>query len=72
MARRIEESDDALVGFDVVGTDVLGDTAGFARSDPRFTDVVEQRGLAVIDVTHDRNHRRAVGLFLALLFGAGL
>ena len=45
--------------FDVVGTDVLGNAAGFASRHLGATDVVEQRGLAVVDVTHDGDHRRA-------------
>ena len=45
-------------GFDVVGTDVLGDAAGFAGRHLGAPDVVEQRGLAVVDVTHDGHHRR--------------
>ena len=58
VARRVEEGDDALVGFDVVRADVLGDAAGFAGGDLGAADVVEQRGLAVVDVAHDGDHRR--------------
>ena len=42
-----------------VGTDVLGDAAGFACGDIGLADHVEQGGLAVIDVAHDRDHRGA-------------
>ncbi|OUL03819.1 hypothetical protein B0X78_20760 [bacterium AM6] len=35
----------------MVRTDVLGDAAGFAGGDLGATDVIQQRGLAVIDVT---------------------
>ena len=43
---------------DVIRADVLRDSAGFARDDVRLADVVEQRRLAVIDVTHDGDDRR--------------
>ena len=53
VTRSIQEGDHATVGFDVVGTDVLGNTTGFASGNLGFTDVIQQRGLAVVDVTHD-------------------
>jgi len=58
VARGVEEGHDAARGLDVVGADVLGDTARFARRDLGATDVVEQRRLAVVDVTHDRDDWR--------------
>src|SRR6185437_5645770 len=69
MAGRVQEGDHALRRFHVIRTDVLGDAARFAGGDLGAADVVEQRGLAVIDVTHDRHHRRA-GDLLALQLGA--
>ena len=42
---------------DVVGADVLGDATRLPGDDIRFADVIEERGLAVIDVTHDSHHR---------------
>ena len=60
MARRIEEDDVASgVGRDVIGADMLRDPAGFALRDARRADGVEQRRLAVVDVSHDRHHRGA-------------
>ena len=59
VARRIQEGDHALGRLHVVGADVLGDAAGLARRDLGAADVVEQRGLAVVDVAHDGDHRRA-------------
>ena len=47
------------VEVDLVGTDVLGDTAGLAGDDVGLADLVEQKRLAVVDVTHDRHDRRA-------------
>jgi hypothetical protein len=54
----------------VIGADVLRNAARFARCDFRTADIVEQRGLAVIDVTHDGHHRGTwqllgVGMFFA-------
>ncbi len=43
----------------LIGADVLGDAAGFARDDVGMADRVEQRRLAVIDMAHDRDDRRA-------------
>ena len=42
VAGRVEEGDHAARRVDVVGTDVLGDAAGFAGCDPRGADAVEQ------------------------------
>ena len=58
VTRGVEEGDHAAVGFDVVGADVLGNAAGFAGRHLGAADVVEQRGLAMVDVTHDGDHRR--------------
>ena len=44
----------------LVGADVLGDAAGLAGRDLGLADRVQQRGLAVVDVAHDRHHRRAL------------
>ena len=59
VARRVDEGDLA-VGRRVhlVGADVLGDAAGFAAHDVGRADGVEQRGLAVVDVTHHGHDRR--------------
>ena len=46
---------------DLVGTDVLGDATGLAGHDVGVADVVEELGLAVVDVTHDGDDRRAAG-----------
>ncbi len=69
MTRGIQEGDHATVGFHMVGADVLRNAAGFARSHLGAADVVQQRGLAVVDVTHHGHHRRTrqqlgVGVFL--------
>ena len=58
VARRVEERDVlAARQRDVVRADVLRDAARLAGDDVRLADVVEQRRLAVVDVTHDRDDR---------------
>ena len=60
VARRVEEGDRrAAVGRHLVGADVLGDAAGLAGDHVGLADRVEQRGLAVVDVAHDGDDRRA-------------
>jgi hypothetical protein len=59
VARRVEERHTTPVDRYLVRADVLGDAAGLRRDDLRAADRVEQRGLAVVDVTHDRHDRRA-------------
>ena len=59
VARGVEEGDLAAGVVHLVGADVLGDAAGLAGGDLGGADGVEQRGLAVVDVAHDRDHRGA-------------
>ena len=59
VAGRVDERDRVAVPLDPVGADVLGDPAGLARDDVRRADPVEQQRLAVVDVAHDRDDRRA-------------
>ena len=55
----VEEGDLRLVGQAyLIGADVLRDAAGLMRNHVRTADRVEQGGFAVVDVTHDRDHRR--------------
>lgn len=53
---------------------MLGNATGFASSNLGTTDVVEQRGLTVVDVTHDGNDRcTRFGLAFELQrFGQGI
>ena len=59
VTRRVEEHDVPVVDGHVIRADVLRDAAGFALGDACFADSVEQTGLAVIDVAHHRDDRRA-------------
>ena len=59
VARRIDKYDAAAVDVNLIRADVLRDSTGFAGGDVGFADGVEQTGLAVVDVAHDGDHRRA-------------
>src|SRR5690606_14763910 len=59
VARRVDEGDPAAVLLDLVGADVLRDAAGLALDHVGVADAVEQLGLAVVDVAHDGDDRRA-------------
>ena len=76
VARGVEEDDlaagsrGAFLGeLHLVGADVLGDAAGFARRHVGFANGVEQRGLAVVDVAHDGDHGRARNFELVGIVG---
>ena len=58
VARGVEEGDLLAADLHGVGADVLGDAARLARGDAGLADVVQQRGLAVVDVAHDGDDRR--------------
>ena len=58
VARGVDEGDLPAVALDLVGADGLGDAAGLAGGDVGVADRVEQRGLAVVDVTHHGHDRR--------------
>ena len=51
-----------------VGADVLRDAARLSLGDPRLTDRVQQRRLAVVHVAHDRDDRRPWDLRVFRLF----
>ena len=68
MARRIEKRHAAAVDLDVISADMLGDAAMLLGRHVGAANGVEQGGLAVIDVTHDRHHRRARQQRAFLLF----
>ena len=60
VARRIEECDRiAALSFELIATDMLGNPASLALSDIGTAQSIKQAGFAVIDMAHDRNHRRA-------------
>ena len=57
----VEEDDGAVVHFDPISTDVLGDPPGLSFGDLGLADGVQERRLSMIDVAHDRHDRRAGG-----------
>ena len=59
VTRRIDEGDDPVLDRDAVSADVLGDAARLLVDEVRRADGIEQGGLAVVDVPHDRDDRRA-------------
>ena len=60
MAGRVDKGDlPAAAQIDPIGADMLGDAAGLAGRDIGFAQRVEQRGLAVVDMAHHGDHRRA-------------
>ena len=62
VAGGVEEGDSPSVGeLDVVGSDMLGDAACLSRYDVGFTDIVEQRGLAMVDVAALRSRSADAG-----------
>ena len=72
VARRVEEADlFAVRQCYVVRANVLRDTAGLAGDDVRLANVVEERRLPVVDVTHDRHDRRPRDEILRTIGGLG-
>ncbi len=67
VTRGVEERDRAVLVHHLVGADVLGDATGLTVDDVGAADVVEQRGLAVVDVTHHGDHRRTRLLALVVV-----
>ena len=70
VARRIDEGNRALVVLHVVGADMLGDTTRFTGLDLGATNIIEQRCLAMVDVTHDGHHRGTRHAFDFVFLGA--
>ena len=67
VTRGIEEGDRLAANLNAVCADVLGNAAGLALDDLGLADRVEQRGLAVVNVTHNNNDRIARLQFLFLV-----
>src|SRR6476659_6502590 len=72
VARGVDEGDRPYraveVDLDLIGADVLGDATRLFLADVGLADGVQQSGLAVVDVAHDRHHRRTgFEVFLAAL-----
>ena len=65
---RIDEGDLTIVALDGVRADLLRDAAGFACRDVRLTNLVEERGFAVVHVAEHGDDRRTRRQHLRLVF----
>ena len=68
MSRRVQERQLTVVVAHLVGTDVLGDAAGLTRDHLGLADGIQERRLAVVDVAHNRDHRRPCDEALGSVF----
>ena len=62
VTRGVDEGDLLAVLVHLIRTDVLGDATGFTGHHVGVADLVEQRRLTVVDVTHDGDDRRTRSL----------
>lgn len=58
VSRRVKEGDAAVPHRHLIGADVLRDAAGLALGHAGVADIIEQAGLAMIDMAHDHHDRR--------------
>ncbi len=70
MAGGIDKGDPARAVLDLIGADVLGDSSDLAGRHRGLANGIEKCRLAVVDVTHDRDHRRSRLEILGRVFGA--
>ena len=71
VAGSVEENDPSAVCLNLIGSDMLGDSAALVLDDVRIPDRVEKARLTVVDMAHYRNNRRTgleVFLVVRLLF----
>ncbi len=59
MTGSVDKSDRLAVVKDTVGSDVLGDAARFTRDDLRLAQGIEQGGLPMVNMSHERDDRGA-------------
>ena len=55
MAWGVDEGQQSTIAFGLIGADVLGDSTGLIVDDVGVPNLVEQLGLAVVNVSHDGN-----------------
>ena len=72
VARRVEERHGLIAVMHLIGANVLRDAARLAGRHLGLTDCVEQRGLPVVYVSHDRDHRRTLDEVLVGVMEHGL
>ena len=66
MSGSIEESDVLAVDIYLISTDMLCDTASLACGNMSISDTVKDRGLTVVNVTHN-DYNRAAGLEVCII-----
>ena len=67
VTRGIQEGNGVSTHLDLICTDMLGDAASLAGGYVGAADIVQQRGLAVVNVTHDNNNGSAGLQILSLI-----
>ena len=75
VTRRVEEGDPtAVLQFHVIGSDMLGDTTGLTGNHVGVADMVEQRCLTVVDMSHHGHDGRAAHqvVLVVILLGDGV
>ena len=65
MTRRVDKRDASPALFDLIGADVLSNSAEFAAGNVDTDDLVQQRRLAVIDVAQKSNYGRPWDQFVS-------
>ena len=58
MSRGIKEGNHPLLCFNVISANMLRNAACLSTGNLSFTNVIQQGGLAMVNVSHDRNNRR--------------
>ena len=61
MAWCVEKHDTSVIELYCVRSDMLGDSACLTFGNPRISNCVEEARFAVVDVTHDGDHRGSGG-----------
>src|SRR3990172_5739736 len=59
MTRRIDEGYLFSLIFHLVGTDMLGNATMLFGCEIRFADGIKECGLSMVNVSHERDHRRS-------------
>ena len=63
----VQKCDPSLGGVNMIGTNVLGNPTGFVLGYPGFTDHIQQGRFTVVNMSHDRYHRRSFLQFLRII-----
>ena len=59
VARRVEKGQKIAVLLNLISADMLSNTAGFTRDNPRIADRIQKRSLTVVNMAHHRDDRSA-------------